>query len=450
MKARLRQAASYALFGAAGFVALYVAYAHFASWRTSARYRELPTAASFASESDLTRSFTVRAEGGLTHALTGGELRVTGTSAAAGAHVELSSGVRSLEESVLSLRFKVATPGAYDVTLGLAAEHTGEGPQTIAYGLRNETAAPGYAWDGSALHAMPGLRGRGLPGEELGEKVRTPFTEPEAWHELTIHVSPSLHRISASVDGVPTGSFLSEWIAGTPVRLVFGVRAREPGQAVDVAIAEVTSTPRPGEAQALDWTDRFGGKVVDPRRWSIHSFRSEVLDVALVPSKAGLVATGRATSRVTDPSLAFLLDTPSFPMSSVYVRAVVEARSLDRAAFFVGVSSALGGAHLRFFDAGVHGKDREAMLSGHWGRDAQVRFSDTKERAASETFTLEIDIDAKTRVARAKLDGRLLGEHVTDLQPREHVRVRFGAVLDDAEGRFDFTVRELRVKALGD
>jgi hypothetical protein len=64
--------------------------------------------------------------------------------------------------------------------------------------------------------------------------------------------------------------------------------------------------------------------------------------------------------------------------------------------------------------------------------------------------TIEVEVDSGTRAARAKLDGHLVGEHVTDLQPREHVRVRFGVVLDDAEGTFDVTVRELRLRATPD
>src|SRR5690606_38545462 len=173
----------------------------------------------------------------------------------------------------------------------------------------------------------------------------------------------------------------------------------------------------------------------------------------LHPTKAGLVATGRGTPRITSPSAAFMIDTPSFPLSSVYAKATVRVRELRRAAFFLGITSALGGPHLRFFDTGFHaGEDGRFadMVSGHWGRDAQVRFDPPVHWADSDLVTVEVDFDAKTRVARAKMDGKVVGEHVSDLNPREHVRVRFGVVLDDGEGSFDLTVRELRLRALSD
>jgi hypothetical protein len=87
------------------------------------------------------------------------------------------------------------------------------------------------------------------------------------------------------------------------------------------------------------------------------------------------------------------------------------------------------------------------MVSGHWGRDAQARFDPARHWADSDDVTIEIEIDGKTRVARAKMDGNVIGEHVTDLQPSENVRVRFGVFLDDAEAKFDLTVRDLELRA---
>lgn len=435
-----------------GFAAFYVVYAHVASIATAKRYLALPDVPSFASEDAVKRDFTVRKEGSLAWAVSGGEIHVTGKTAP-DARLEFASETRSLEEAHVTMRFKVATSGAYDVTIGLESDRTGEGSQHIAYGLRNDPSAPAYAWDGNPLHPMPGIRGRGLPGEELDEKARVPFADPGEWHELTLAVSTSLHRIAAFVDGIPTGSVLAEWIGGMPVRIVFGVRARAADQDVDVSFAKVRYEPRAGEAQALDWTDAFDGKVIDPRHWAVHSFASDLLSVDLSPTKQGLVATGKATPRITGPSAAFMMDTPSFPLSSVHAKATVQVRELRHAAFFLGITSALGGPHLRFFDTGFHDeKDKPygSMVSGHWGRDAQVRFDPPVHWADSDVVTVEVDFDAKTRVARAKMDGKVVGEHVSDLNPREHVRVRFGVVLDDATSSFDLTVREVRLRALSD
>ena len=48
------------------------------------------------------------------------------------------------------------------------------------------------------------------------------------------------------------------------------------------------------------------------------------------------------------------------------------------------------------------------------------------------------------------MDDKVIGEHVSDLQMHEHVRVRFGVVLDDATASFDIEVKELRLRAHAD
>jgi len=150
-----------------------------------------------------------------------------------------------------------------------------------------------------------------------------------------------------------------------------------------------------------------------------------------------------------------MIDTPAFPLANVYVKTKISVRQLEHGSFFVGVTSALGGPHLRFFDTGVHSvtdapagaRPYVGMVSGHWGRDAQVRFDPARHWADSDDVTIEIEIDGKTRLARAKMDGNVIGEHVTDLQPSENVRLRFGVYLDDAEAKFDLTVRDLELRA---
>lgn len=448
----MKRVLGWILLGVFGFAAFYVVYAHVASIATAKRYLALPDVESFASEDAVRRELSVRKDGALAWSVAGGELRVSGKTTS-NARLEFASDTRSLEESTLTMRFKVATKGAYDVVLGLESDRTGEGPQHIEYGLRNDAEAPAYAWDGNALHPLPGIRGRGLPGEDLDEKARVPFVDPDEWHELTLAVSTSLHRLTAFVDGVPTGSVLAEWIGGTPARVFFGVRARAADQDVDVSFAKLRYEPHAGQVQSLDWTDAFDGKVIDPRHWAVHSFAGEVLSVTLRPTKQGLVATGKATPRISSPTPAFLLDTPSFPLGAVHAKATVQVRELRHCAFFLGVTSALGGPHLRFFDTGFHDeKDKPygSMVSGHWGRDAQVRFDPPVHWADADLITVEVDFDPKTRVARAKMDGKVVGEHVSDLNPSEHVRVRFGVVVDDATASFDLTVREVRLRAVAD
>lgn len=433
-----------------GVSVFYVAYAHVASILTAKQYFDEPVVTTFSNDAELGSMFEARGA----VKVTGGEAIIDGKTTTA-SFAGFATREIALRESIVTLRFKVENAGAYDVVLGM--EKRGGGREAIAYVLHNEEAAPHWGWEGRELEPLPGLRSRGLPGEAIDDKGKTPFAKADygQWHDVELHVSTSLRRIAAFVDGVPTGTVFGEWVAGMPVKLVFGVRSRGVAeQAIDVRFRKLAVEPRAGAASSLDFTDGFDGKVIDPRHWAVHSLNSDVLSVDLRPTKAGLVATGKATPLVSASAPAFMIDTPEVPLGRVHVAATLDIRELRHALFFMGITSALGGAHLRFFDVGLHRDETQNALrgtvSGHWGRDGQARFDPPIKWTTDDRVTLEIDYDAKTRVARAKMNGDVIGEHVSDLQMSEHVRIRFGVVLDDASGAFDVTVKQLRLRAAAD
>lgn len=432
-----------------GFSAFYVVYAHVASIATAKQYFEKPIVTTFANDNELRAMFetrgVVKLEGGEAHV----DGKTTKTSFSGFATREIA-----LTEGRLAFRFKVDNEGEYDVVLGV--EKASPPHETISYVLHNGPTAY-FGWEGQELDALPGLRSKGSPAERIDDKGKTPFAKDDhgQWHEVELQISTTLHRIAAFVDGVPTGSVFGEWIAGLPVRFVFGVRSRGvEDQPIDVRFSKLEFEPRAGALANMDFSDHFDGKLIDPRHWAVHSLNSEIMSVDLRTSKGGLVAQGKATPVISKPTPAFMLDTPETPLRRIHAKMVVDVKELNHALFFMGITSALGGAHLRYFDVGIHEGEKpkiyNGLVSGHWGRDGQGRFDPLVKSTSNGTVTLEVEFDAKTRIARAKMDGVVIGEHVSDLQMDERVRVRFGAVLDDAAGTFDVTVKELSLRASAD
>jgi hypothetical protein len=447
----VKRVLSWALAIVLGASVFYVAYAHLASMLTAKQYFEKPIVTTFENDAALREMFETR--GGVVK-LQGGEAVFDGKTGN-GTLVGFATREIQLTESRVSLRFKVGNDASYDVVLGM--EKPGGGHEAVAYVLHDEPGAAHWGWEGEELEPLPGLRSRGLPGEAIDDKGETPFTKEDygQWHDVELQISTSLRRIAAFVDGVPTGTVFGEWVAGMPVRFVFGVRSRGVAdQPIDVRFAKIAVEPRAGAVSSLDFTDRFDGKLIDPRHWAVHSLNSELLSVNLRASKTGLAAVGKATGALSTSAPAFMIDTPEVPLGRVHLEVVLDVRQLHHALFFMGITSALGGPHLRFFDVGLHEDEGKkafnGTVSGHWGRDGQSRFDPPRKWTTDGHVTLEIDYDAKTRIARAKMNGEVIGEHVSDLQMSEHVRIRFGAVLDDASGAFDFSVRELRLRATTD
>lgn len=447
----MRRVLAWALAIVLGVSVFYVAYAHVASILTAKQYFEKPIVTTFSNEAELREAFELRGDA---VKVEGGEAIVSGKTTK-GSFSGFATRETALTESRITMRFKVDNDASYDVVLGM--EKPGGARESVAYVLHNEPAAPHWGWEGQELEPLPGLRTRGLPGEAIGDKGATPFAKDGygKWHDVELHVSTTLRRIAAFVDGVPTGTVFGEWVAGMPVRFVFGVRSRGVAdQPIDVRFRKLAVEPRAGVVASLDFTDGFDGKVIDPRHWAVHSLNSDVLSVDLRPSKDGLVTTGKATPILSSAAPAFMIDTPEVPLGRVHLSVLLHIHELRHALFFMGITSALGGPHLRFFDVGLHRDEAKnaynGTVSGHWGRDGQPRFDPPVKWTSDDLVTLEIDYDAKTRMARAKMNGEVIGEHVSDLQMSEQVRIRFGVVLDDASGSFDLRVKQLRLRATAD
>jgi hypothetical protein len=441
------------------FSAVYVVYAHLASIAVARRYVADGFVERFDSKAELERRFTVRRTGALAYSVEGGKLHVTGTSDAPGgapARVELVTPARKLDESRIVMRFRVANAAAYDVMVGVESDHAGKGPASVRFGLQNDAAGAGYRWEGDPLTSLAGATATGEYPDALEQQRRAPFEAPTAWHELSLQFSMSLHQVMASVDGRPAGAVRSEWIGGTPVRVVFGVVAREPGQAIDAEIELAAVEPIPPDPRALDFDDRFDGTVIDPRRWRVELGSSAWQTTKATPSPEGLVLEG-SSQTITTPHPAVVVGTEAFPLGSVHLRARVRVDALEGAGLFVGVTSTLGGALQRLFDIGIFAgattdagpAQRGAFVSGNWTHDGQRsfrRFGGSQARV----LTFAIDYDAKTRRVKASIDGHPVCDEALDLQPRQLVRVRFGVNLDDSHGRFRVVVEDVRLSALQD
>ncbi|AKU96909.1 hypothetical protein AKJ09_03573 [Labilithrix luteola] len=462
---RLLKAAQAVLGSLAVFIAVYVAYAHIASIAVAKRYTGDAVVERFGSASDLTQRYEIRKEGALAYTVSGGKLHVTGTTsmeAGKPARLELVGPVRSLEESRSTMRFRVLTPGAYDVMVGFETEHSGKGARAISYGLHAGPKASAFGWKGDPLTSLVGAR----VTQDLPDTLETVRDVPlaslrgaegsdDGWHEVGVQFSNSLHQAFATIDGIPSGSVRSEWIAGLPVRLVFGVVARDPGQTVDVEIEEVVSEPVLPDPQALDFEDHFNGKVIDPRRWHVQKGDEFWMTSSALSSPKGLTLEGRAL-HVETSHAAIVLHTPPFPLGSVHVRARVQVIGFEHSGFFAGITTVLGGGHLRVFDGGFvdaispEGKhELHRFAAGSWKHDGQIAFI-PHGRIDGDEAIIEVDYDAKTRKGRIRVNGDEIVSETPDIQPRQEVRVRFGINHNEANSEFKVIVKELRLRALQD
>lgn len=466
---RLLKAAQAVLGSLAVFVAVYVAYAHVASIAVVKRYTSDPVVERFGSANDLAQRYEIRKEGALAYAVSGGKLHITGTTsleAGKPARLEFVGPLRSFEENRSTMRFRVLTPGAYDVMVGFESEHSGKGPRAISYGLHSDPKASAFGWKGDPLVSLVGAQvtqdlpntletTRDIPLATLDGSDGGAAGQDGGWHEVGLQFSNSLHQAFATIDGVPAGSVRSEWFGGLPVRLVFGVVAREPGQTVDVEIEEVVSEQVLPSPQALDFEDRFNGKVIDPRRWHVQKGEDFWTSSSALSTPKGLVLEGRAP-HVGANHAAIVLHSASFPLGSVHVRARVQVVNFEHSGFFAGITTALGGGHLRVFDGGFvdartpEGKhDLHAYAAGSWKHDGQIAFV-PHGRIDGDEALIDVDYDAKTRKGTVRVNGDDVVSEVLDIQPRQEVRVRFGVNHNESDSEFKIIVKELRLRALQD
>ena len=442
------------------FIVLYEAYAHFASVVTMREYQLASYDVRLDSEQHLA-TFTSASGGGLAHEIKGGTLRVHGTASAAGGlgtFVRFAGPVQRLDDVVAThLRFRTRTAGAYDVFVGLEladGEPNAPGARRVVAVMRNGSTDR-FAIEGDVKATGPRkIVNRASPVTPLGQvdagasdggaDATAGTTDDTQTHELVLTQTAYLRQLTASFDGLPIAAAESQWWMGSRVRLIFGVVARETGAAVDVELEDAAFEQLPRPTMLAPFTERFNGRMLDPRRWTVivpdGATGETSYDVS--PSR-GLTIRSRSRG-FAEFQPGFVLLSPPTALSSFTLSVRLEISALKRSAFVVGIVGS-GYTPARFYDLGVKGTDDggiDVLSVGHWHGDGQLGLSVLRQWKGREG-TLSLSYDAKAGSIVAAVDGVRVGSYTLDLLPGDTIQLRIGANLQAADASLDLLVRDI-------
>gem|GEM_PF-4828024 len=443
------------------FVVAYVAYAHVASIASMREYELASYETHLDSEAKLA-GFTVVERGGLTHAVRDGVLQVRGTAAGGMATVRIAGRVQRLDDVVrTSVRFRARSGGAYDVFVGIEkadAEPASDDARRVLAVFRNG-APDRFAVEGDRKangprhivdRASPVVSAHAPVDADAGASAAPDAGGPAAvedasWHELALSHAAYIHHVMGTYDGAPIGSEEVQWWMGTRVRLVFGVVAREPGAEVVVELDRAAYEEAPRPQTLTPFTERFRGRVLDPRRWSVvmpNGLRATT-EYDVDPAR-GLTVRARSLGEPNFQPGVMLL-TPPTPLESLSFEARIDVRTLKASAFTIGLVGS-GYSPARFYDLGVTSlgdNTIEALSVGHWNGDGQLGVHALPGRWKGLSGTLSFKYDASNGRVQGFVDGTRVVEHKLDLRAGETVQLRLGANLQGPDAVIDMTVREV-------
>ncbi|HEX4514189.1 MAG TPA: hypothetical protein VH054_11655 [Polyangiaceae bacterium] len=408
------KAARIALTAIAVFVAVYVVYAHLASWRTAREYERESATESLATEHALHQS------GALTYHMDGASLVVVGDTGSAPATLEWTAPPRRLGEILLAMRVRATS---HDVVASIGLEDTRDG-RRVAVAIHTG-AKPIVALDGAASERA------------------VPLERPETAHEITLRLSPELHLAAFAVDGVFVGSAAMSLDAGALVRTFHLVEAGA-GEHVEVAIESVHVVGIPREADPVAFDERFEGQVIDPIRWRLLSADGWTAESHAMTS-GGLVLDARAL-RGSGAAMAGIVG-PTFSLRSFRATARVHVERAKHASMFFGVTNTHGGLpQWRAFDVGLldGAEGMQPFSAGHWSRDGQNSLRVFPRTAGTDDVDAFIEYDAATGVGRAGLGASPLIEKPLDLEPLEDVQLHLGINLSGPDADARIVVGEVR------
>ncbi|WP_394838300.1 hypothetical protein LVJ94_15465 [Pendulispora rubella] len=413
-------------------LALYVLYAHASSSSVLSQALRKPWTERFSSPAEFARDFEVRTYGNISHRIDAGTLHVEGRSIDAKgspSYLEFIGAPQRLGDVRLRMRFRANGDGAFDVSVGLHGE--GRESRAIRFGLANGATAGVFRLVGDV-----GPFGKQAEGDRVLAEARVPSYAADAWHELDMRISPSIHQALLSVDGNPVASGVVFWEDGTRVRPVLGVYAREPNANVDLDVSEVAFEPVDPDTRFVDVDDTFNGRVIDPASWRV--IRPDDRKTRLsMETGHGLTFHAVALERGAG---GFTLMGPTHALESFDAAVDVEITKLDHAAVFFGVANLGFDPSFRMFDVGISagGEGANAFMNAHLAADGQGRYRDLRSVEVPALVHIEMSYDATTHRGRVRVDDTEAEEDLA-LRPLEDVIFRIGTALHSpdamAEGR---------------
>lgn len=427
------------------FLAVYVGYSHVASILTASEYDGRPVDEQFDSLASLTSRWEVRTRGDIHYDVENGRLHVSAPATTAGEfpRLDLVGPVRRLGE--LRARFRVKKPLQGAVDIGIGVETAESNAQTLQAMASHSGELTSYRLWGH----VDSLNRRSEAAIELARAPQS-TESPSDVSTIELRLSPSTLQALLLVDGVPQTSRWSDWPAGTAVRFVAHVAARERGQPIDVELTELQFEPLVHDTREFDFVDHLNGKFIDPRRWWIERGAPELALVTFGPSPEGLHTTAHARA-VNRPEAITALRTPIMSLGAFDASMDVSIKELTRGAVFLSMSNMLFGASSRKFVVGVLGGDdglKHGFALGNWTADNQVTFR-LLAPVKDDRARVRMHYDASTRRAKACIDDHCDLDEKLDLEPTEQVTFSLVTELNAPNGAFDLLVREVAFDRLG-
>jgi hypothetical protein len=432
------------------FVGVYVGYAHLASLRTLETADAVPVREHFSSASEVASRFEIRQRGGLTYEVRDGHLRIGGRTAVdpalrQPAELVLLGAPRRLADERVGMRFRVEHGGAFDVVVGFETV-AGNAAETrfVRFGLTSDTSDTAYYRLVGDEHLL-GRRPEG-DGELADWDRRFRLIGTDAWHEVSLRLSPDLHHLFVSVDGAPLASRATGWNAGAVVRPMLGVIGRERGQNPAVLIDDFGVEPVGVDTRPAHFKDRFDGAMLDPARWRVLQSDGWQRESEVELGPRGLSLRARSLRPQTGVQLGVAVHGPTAELRSFRMRMHVDVDELEDSTLYFGISNLLFDQPLwHNFDIGVQPGARgpEVYVAGHWEASGQSRVRVYPGLWRGSAAELEIEYDDETGIGKAILDGLVLYEAPLDLEPLEEVQLHVGGMLRTTFARFGCTIREI-------
>jgi hypothetical protein len=440
----VKQPAIRILFGISIALAIYVLYAHISSWRRSGEYRAEPLIVAFSSEEATRKAFTIEAAPSLHLSFEDGRLHVKGACEKAGDRVVLRGAPRRLIRSRTRMRFRYDAPSPVEVMTGIARADDPTREVRFGGALDGDSAEPRAVGDRTPIG--PRAEGDRVLARMSSPRMRVGADAP--WTEAALYFEPDIFAAITAIDGVILESVAAGWDIATLVQPTFSVTCQKAAPGVDVEIAEAAWEPVWRETTVRKIEDDFNGKVFDPM-WRVTRADEELLDSAVTIGH-GLEVTAKP-KHLTGPASAFAITSIRVPAESFHASAEAEVRALKKGGVYIGVTNGVPNpAFFRMFDVGVFERDGKLVpfTNGHVPPHTQAAFA-TYEKAfpelpaATGALTLDLRFDAKTRKARAAVNGVTVVDEAISLQPYEEIVFHLGLNADGPETDVNVVTRRL-------
>jgi hypothetical protein len=368
---------------------------------------------------------------------TAGDLTLTAMDGLPG-DVRFRGRPQHLEPGTFRIRYRVEEPGPFEIFCGL--EKNGADPRELSFSVVHAGDGLLYRMHGDPVSVgMQGFLDDHVPNGTNGVTL----DDRSGTHELALRMFPQGIAALAEVDGQAVMSKTVRWDAGTPYRMVFGLRS--PGKRAKVHIESASFEPE-DRWDFSAFNEKFDAPVLNAHRFIVLPADPWMADTRVKVLPGGGLSIWAKDRHFGEIFPAVLVRTKRVPLSGFRVRASVNVEKLHNAAFFMGFAGATHTIVLpRAFDIGVIDEPtfKGPFVSGHESGDGRLTYDPQRTLPGKTQGQFELRYDARTSVGEALLDGVSLQTMTLDLKALDEVTFRFGVNMQASDGEGTATIKEI-------